>query len=182
MILISTGHHSKRRGACFEGFCEYDEALLWASEIVYQLSGKAICRIVPPGYLRNKVNYINSFNDSKLAIEIHFNGATDSEGNRVGKGSETLYCPGSIKGKAVAKIVQASISNVFKPNRGVKEGWYRMDKSRGVDYFLSKTACVAIIIEPEFIHHKDFITNNRIEVCKQIADSCVDILTNWRLL
>ncbi len=178
MILISTGHHSKRRGACFEGFCEYDEALLWSSEIAHQLSS-SICRVVPPGYLRNKVNYINSINDSKLAIEIHFNGAVDSKGNRIGKGSETLYFPGSEKGKAAAEQIQSSISKLFVPDRGVKEGWYRMDKSRGVDYFLAKTRCVAIIIEPEFIHHRELITSNRVEACKRIADTCSDILESW---
>ena len=39
-------------------------------------------------------------------------------------------------------------------DRGIKEGWYRMDAAAGkIDAFLEKTCCPAIIIEPAFIYH-----------------------------
>ncbi|KKL45821.1 hypothetical protein LCGC14_2351830, partial [marine sediment metagenome] len=33
MIIIFAGHHPRKPGACFEGFCEHDEALRWLAII-----------------------------------------------------------------------------------------------------------------------------------------------------
>lgn len=173
MILISAGHHPYRKGASFEGFYEHDEAMFWAVAIVNGLGSKAM--LVPPGLLKNKVAFIND-REVELAIEIHFNSAKDINGNRVGKGSETLYYPGNEKGRRAALTMQARLAPIFAPDRGAKEGWYQMNKDKGPDYFLAKTNCTALIVEPEFIHHKDFIVANRQKGCDVIVQSLTEIL------
>jgi N-acetylmuramoyl-L-alanine amidase len=36
-------------------------------------------------------------------------------------------------------------------DRGVKEGWYKMDQANGPDYFLSATKCPSVIVEGYFL-------------------------------
>lgn len=167
MILISIGHHDKAKGASYGDFNEYDEATIWCKFIVSMLSEEAL--LVPPGTLSNKVSYINKQDNVSCCAEIHFNSALDQLGNHVGKGCETLYSPGSLPGKNLADCVQEQLSKVFQPNRGSKEGWYRMDKKYGPDFFLVKTKVPSIIIEPEFIHNVEKIKNNREEGSFAIA-------------
>jgi N-acetylmuramoyl-L-alanine amidase len=186
MILISAGHSPKEKGACFDNFCEYDEALLWAINIVRELEYMDIkSRIVPTGSLGKKVRFINKQSDAIAAIEVHFNSAMRN-GKHVGQGTETLYCPGSINGKILAGAIQKYLWPLFSYDRGIKEGWYRMDRpghkdypgdidgDEKPDYFLKYTKCPAIIIEPEFIHHKDFIVKKRVPASRQIAYGIIE--------
>jgi len=190
MILVSAGHHAAKAGACFEDFCEFDEAARWAKLIVENL-GDDKSLLVPFGVLKDKVNFINerSSNKNTIAVEIHFNSAViwkddnkdgvkqDEEFHHVGRGSETLYYPNSVKGKAAAEVVQNNLSRIFLPNRGVKEGWYRMQKRFGPDYFLAKTKCTSLIIEPEFIDNKETIIKHRKTGCLAIAESLLELTT-----
>lgn len=166
MICISAGHHPQSKGASFGDFNEHDEAVLWASRIKHILGDKAM--LVPFDVLRKKVNFINAMKP-KMAIEIHFNSAVDETGKHIGEGCETLYYPNSNKGKELAEVMQKSLSELFQPDRGAKEGWYRMDKKNGPDYFLARTNCVSLILEPEFIHRRDVIEANRLQACEIIA-------------
>ena len=172
MILISAGHYPARPGACFGDFCEHGEAVKWRDLIVHKLGVMGIqAATVPPGSLRKKVDYINK-KGATCAVEIHFNAATKKEKGKVvnvGKGCETLYAPGSTKGIAFAEYVHGELANLFSPDRGIKEGWYRMDPAQGVDFFLAKTNCPALILEPDFIHRKDIITVKRVEACVILA-------------
>src|SRR5687768_17651819 len=102
MIYVSAGHHPSKKGATFEDFTEYDEAMIWVDLIIAYLGDKGVR--VPTGVLKDKVNFINK-GDAYLAIEIHFNSATNSRGDHVGSGSETLYFPGSERGKKLASSV-----------------------------------------------------------------------------
>lgn len=185
--LISAGHHASKSGACFEDFCEFDEAAKWAKLIVENLGDSAL--LVPFGFLKDKVSFINARSSDKdtIAIEIHFNSAVvwkddnndgiqqDNEFHHIGHGSETLYYPNSHKGKAAAVTMQQNLSRVFLPNRGAKEGWYRMQKRFGADYFLAKTKCTSLIIEPEFIDNREKITSNRINGCMAISEALLEI-------
>lgn len=127
---------------------------------------------VPSGLLRHKTDFINKYaNQHDLAIEIHFN----ADSQHAGKGCEALYYPGSKRGKKAAKEICNTLSAWFPPNRGAKEGWYRMDKSNGVDWFLAKTVCTAVIIEPEFIHHIHHIRENMDECCAALAHTLKEI-------
>lgn len=168
-ILISAGHHPEKPGACSDGFCEHDEALRWVQAMFPHLEGYAI--IVPPGVLASKVNFINARSPA-VALEIHFN----SDPAHRGVGSETLYFPGSVKGKLLAQCVQNHLRDVFAPDRGVKEGYYQMNEAKGPDFFLSRTHCPSIIIEPEFIHNRDKIQDLREVGVAAIAAGVLEFL------
>lgn len=170
MIFVSAGHYPAAPGARYGRFIEHDEAVIWAELLVEELGGSGI--LVPTGFLREKVDFINRrIMNGDIAIEIHFNAAKDSSGKNVGRGSETLYYPGSVKGKLLAETCQSVLATYFLPDRGVKEGWYRMDPERGPDFFLAKTKCPAVIVEPEFVHRNDLIDASR--------DICVKKLANF---
>jgi len=160
MIFISAGHHPGAPGATFERFIEHDEAVIWSGLMNDSLGESGT--LVPPGTLQSKVDFINSrLLNGDVAIEIHFNAARDKDNLPVGKGCETLYYPGSENGKHLATLCQEALALCFPPSRGVKEGWYRMDPERGADFFLARTKCPAIILEPEFVHRSDLIIENR---------------------
>ena len=187
MIFISAGHHEQSRGAKFNGITEFDLTTVWANRIAELLDGR--CFRIPGGRLKDKVKFINNWADKdSLAVEIHFNSAKmwkdlnengiidDGEMVNVGRGSETLYYPGSARGKEAAETVQESLGKIMKPNRGVKEGWYRMNKAAGkADYFLEKTICTALIVEPEFIDNTYSIKDNFDVACHSIANSLLEI-------
>lgn len=181
MILVSAGHHPGQTGAHFDDFVEHDEAMLWVVEIARLLGPRGL--VVPPGTLARKVDFINRHSPS-LAIEIHFNDAwkdKNSDGivqrdEHVGHGCLTLYMPGSDRGRSLATAVQNSIAQMFLPDLGVREGWYRLDQSRGPDFFLARTVCPAIIVEPDFVTNAKRIRGNRLSACAAIADA----LLNWK--
>lgn len=169
MIFVSIGHYPERPGACFDDFCEHGQAAQYAGSIMTELGGD-MAKIVPIGTLKEKVGFINdNAKKDDIAVEIHFNSAKNLGGEHVGVGSETLYYPKSTKGLLIATEIQKELGEVFKPNRGAKEGYYQMNKAKGIDFFLARTICTSIIIEPEFIHHKDSILERREEACKLIA-------------
>lgn len=169
-VAISAGHYPEKPGACYEDFCEYGEAIRWAHHINdYLIMKGASSLLVPTGHLKRKVEFINE-SRATLAVEIHFNSAM-KDGKHVGRGSETLYYPGSEKGVIFANNIQEAIGGLYPPSRGVKEGYYRMNKNNGPDFFLARTRCPSVIIEPEFIHRKDLIQANRLEACHAIGDA-----------
>ncbi len=188
MILVSAGHHPTKAGACFEDFCEFDEAARWAKLIVENI-GDERALLVPFGVLKDKVKFINErvSNNKTIAVEIHFNSAViwkdkngdgvqqDYEFKHIGNGCETLYYPKSVNGKNAALTMQHSLSRIFTPDRGAKEGWYKMQERFGADYFLAKTKCTSLIIEPEFIDNKSLIINNRVSGCIAIAEALLEI-------
>lgn len=186
MILISAGHNPDAPGACFDDFCEHDEAMKWAENIILELDYLDIsAALVPTGSLGSKVRWINQQDYVIAALEIHFNAAM-YRGKPTGIGCETLYCPKSQKGEILAGAVQKYLWPLFTPNRGIKEGWYKMDRpdhedypgdidgDEKPDYFLLKTKCPAIIVEPQFIQHKDDIQSKRISGSRQIAHGIIE--------
>jgi len=177
MIFISAGHYERKQGASFGNFTEWKEATSWQSIIMGLLGPAAIA--VPPISLRSKVIFINNHkpDSGDIAVEIHFNSAVNSHGNHIGEGSETLYCPGSSKGKIIAEHVQGSMCRIWPPSRGVKEGWYQMNPDKGPDYFLKATHCPAIIVEPEFVHNEDMIEERRYVGCAALAEALLDLQT-----
>jgi len=172
IILVSAGHHPFRKGASFEGMTEFNEASIWTSLIAHYIGGDVM--VVPTGVLKEKVAFINEQKDVSIAIEVHFNSAKNADGEHIGRGCETLYYPNSKKGIEAAKIVQSAMAKLVSPDRGIKEGYFRLDPNNGVDYFLAKTKCTSLIIEPEFIHRKDIIQKNRDNMCAAIAAALIE--------
>jgi len=166
-ILLSAGHNPIRKGACNDEYCEYDEALSWIKLIHEMIEEVIPCEIVPTGKLHKKVDFINDTTECKLAMELHFNSNVNA------KGSECLHHPNSVKGKALCESVLEEFEdqNIFQPNRGAKIGYYQMNPSKPVDYFLRQTRPVAIIVEPQFISQKEDILLNTYDGCRCIADA-----------
>lgn len=189
-VFISAGHYPEKPGACFGDFCEFQEAMSWAVVLTDKLLRESItAQLVPTGFLQQKVDFING-GGPLLAVEIHFNSfkvwedankdgiITSNELHSAGSGSETLFFPGSMRGRALAESVQRNLAKVFPPNRGIKEGWYKMNKKFGPDYFLERTRCPAVIVEPEFIHKKNLIQSNREAGCQAIMEGIIEMLDN----
>jgi len=187
MIYVSVGHHVAAQGAEYKGITEYHLAGIYVDKICELLGDKATR--VPNGSLKPKVTFVNERQKKgDIAVEIHFNDFqvwVDANNNdvvdegemiRAGKGgSETLFYPGSIKGKAIAEKVQEDLGRIMKPDRGVAIGYYKRNKENGPNYWLRKTNCIAIMIEPQFINRINDIRNKMNEACASIASSLLEI-------
>lgn len=186
MISVSAGHNKKAQGASYKDVTEFILADKWA-DLIVELLGTNSIRI-PNGRLGDKVSFINdNLTGNDIAVEIHFNSFKkwkDLNGNGVidageiialGRGSETLYMPNSINGKAAAEVMQSQLGELMTPNRGAKEGWYQMNPAKGADYFLKATHCTALIIEPEFIDNIEEINQNMYAACKVIAETLLKL-------
>lgn len=187
MILLSAGHNHENRGACTAKMTEYPETLLWANQVQAALEKMGIeSAIAPVGTLKEKVKWVNAMckkHSVEMAVEFHFNSAKVKRGQPKPAGSETLYYPGSKAGKAIAKALQEAVVSRKVKDRGIKEGWYQQDKPGVVDYhgdkdgdesplyFLEKTQCPAIIMEPEFIQNADKIIKMRKGTWQAIANA-----------
>ena len=167
MIVISAGHFERQRGATHDGISEWELAVDWASRVAFAI-GPKLAVFCPSGFLKDKCAFINGLRGVKLACEIHFNAATAKA-----HGSETLYYPGSVIGKALASRVQGRLGALMGPDRGVKEGYYRLDPAKGVDFFLKKTSTPSIIVEPAFLHDADLIEEYRVVGPKVIAEQLI---------
>lgn len=184
MILLSRGHYQERPGATHNGNSEFVESERWIRRIYLLIKNHGIpVEIVPTGRLSQKVKYINN-KKADIAMELHFN----SDISKRQHGSETLYYPNSKKGYELATSIQNEFERraILQPNRGAKEGWYLMDKpgvkewsgdiegDEKIDYFLKKTNCVSVIVEPEFIYNADTLINNFTDGSKVIAEKLVE--------
>lgn len=167
-IALSAGHFPAAPGAKFGALDEHTAANQWVSHLRRELEDFGFDVFeVPTGKLPLKIAAINAEN-CDLAVEIHFN----SDPARKGRGSETLYMPGSIAGEALALAIQRRLGAVCLPDRGPKEAWYRMDRPGHVDFsgdvdgdeaidaFVQLTACPAAIVEPLFIHEPGVVPPN----------------------
>ncbi len=165
LVAVSIGHNEKAQGAEFEGHTEYMEARTWVPLIVEYLEAMGINAVqVPATGLKEKVQFIND-QRATAALEIHFNA-----GSFTAHGTETLYYPNSIQGKAFASLVQKLIVGaIHTRDRGVKEGWYKMKVGGTPDYFLEATNCPSIIIEPEFLYLHKELQDVKEHACRAIA-------------
>ncbi len=181
-IGIGIAHYPTKPGACSDDFCEHAESQVWTTILKpnLELAGHEVF-IAPVGKLGQKVAAINAAG-CDIALEIHFNGAA----RKNVKGTETLYAPGSRKGKRLAKEIQKLLPAAMGVrDRGTKEGWYKQDApgvedyegdvdgDEVIDYFLRKTNCPAVIIEPDFISQRPNILANRVKGVHAIKDAIV---------
>lgn len=185
-VALSIAHYSARQGASHGGVTEFAESTVWTQLIQDALDMYGVSYYpVPPGKLPTKIKALNAA-DCDLAIETHFNSAVGA------KGCETLYCPGSTKGKRAAELMQeVLVDTLGVRDRGAKEGWYKMDRP-GVldfygdvdgdetpDYFLRATNCTALILEPEFIQNLEWIQSHRWQASEAIGLAIRNILREF---
>lgn len=178
LVGLSVAHFPKKAGADFCGFNEHNESKVWMLLVQLALKELGIDSVIAPvGGLRSKVAWLNGHNPA-VAVELHFNGSV----NPTVAGCETLFYPGSKKGRVFANTVHRVYKDAMgNRDRGVKEGWFRMDRPTIVDYagdvdgdeipdyFLAKTNCPALILEPDFIAQVNNITSRRFEASEAIA-------------
>lgn len=163
-VAISAGHNPQAQGAQFGTLTEHAAALEWLECLKPALEAYGMdVFVVPTGQLAAKIGAINA-EQCTAAIEVHFN----SDPAHKGRGSETLYMPGSALGEHFAHCVQNQLGTVAQPDRGVKKGWYRMEVGGQTDAFLRLTHCPAVIVEPFFIHEPGVITGKS-AACDAIA-------------
>jgi len=142
MIALIVGHSKKSRGASNKngGETEFEfnnnfvkslsELLVVENTVVYRDTYKG---------LPDKVNELNPSN----IISFHCNAF-----NTRASGSEVLYYNSSVKGKAMASILQTNIVKVLGlSDRGIKA---KHSEDRG-GYLLKYTKAPCIIVEPFFI-------------------------------
>jgi len=191
VIFLSAGHYPSKPGASHERFVEHDEAVIWVTQLAVALAELGVeSLVVPVGILRTKVDFINSrIMNGDIAIEIHFNSfkiwkdanrdgvVTDDEMKHAGRGCESLYYPGSSRGRKISEALGLCLAKFYAPYRGSKEGWYRLNKDNGPDFFLARTTCTAVILEPEFVHRAEIINNNRDQAILSLAKSLEGIDT-----
>lgn len=177
-VILCGGHHIDAVGATNEfGESEFPETRLWADTILRHLHILGIgVTVIASAPISGKLITVNSkVHHSTLDciyVEVHFNSSASS---KQPSGFETLYCPNSIEGEELASIVQDAMATVMTgKNRGIKEGYYQLDPKKGIDAMLEKTACPAIIIEPEFVQHFDLIRELREPCCEAIAQALAD--------
>lgn len=181
VIGVSAGHHPQAKGATWRGVSEFDVTVPWQEELFEQIRTFDPIdhlylqpKLIEPKKLWHKVEQINKAK-CDLAIEIHFNAGAKTNG------CETLYAPGSTNGLSWAKVINVHLHRAMgNKNRGVKEGWYRMDQPGVVDYdgdvdgdekpdyFLAKTRMTALILEPEFMFEIENIREKMVEACTAI--------------
>jgi len=191
MLILSAGHYPEATGATWKNLVEFTETTKWInfihSYLVTELGINSVT-ILPTGKLNKKVSRINSlYKVNDIAVELHFNSA----GTTYVSGCETLYCPSSIIGKELAiayhtAFLQNMLPTLIK-NRGVKEGWVRGDSPNKVDfagdipgdeimlYFLQKTNCRALILEPYFLCELENLKDWEISA-KSIAKALASII------
>lgn len=188
-VFVSAGHNPIQVGAVYTDpktnkvYTEHGFTTKYAAALISALSAlKVPTTAVPTGSLTNKISFINKNCKARdIAIEIHFNSSPTQKGN----GCETLYCPNSSKGEALAKKIQSAIikSHPDIKDRGTKEGWYKMDVPGKVDFpgdkpgdevpdaFLSNTKTLSIIVEPYFMNEATEIEANIDLVVRAIASA-----------
>ena len=108
--------------------------------------------------LKAKVQIVNQAKPN-LAVEVHLNSCGDPKQ----RGALCLYYP-SQKSRDLSRFILEGIHNcsaigivgsALIKKRGVYAGHFRLDPSKPILYFLRKTRCPAVVIEPLFLSSPD---------------------------
>ncbi len=142
---------------------------------VDQLNAKGIHWISSNGSLHDKVELCNVL-EVDLALEIHLNSFRDST---VG-GAELLVANLNSRSVPTAQRIQTSLVELGLNDRGVKVGYFRGNRKKGLLYFLRTTKMPAIIVECFFLSNDDEaqMYSNRIT---EIAQSIVNGIMNQEI-
>jgi len=116
-----------------------------ATELQYILLHKGHSIFPFCGSFVERVKKINNL-DVEMAIEIHH----DAHNNKNVSGASVLYHPGSKNGKKLAKSIINSIKMSHK-TKGIYPGYYRLNPTKPILYFLEHTNMVALLIECAYL-------------------------------
>lgn len=166
-VAIAAGHCPPDFGAVSQGYFEFKEVVRIAIYVTDILHERCICSVMEYyGSLRRKVRGINRIMPD-VAVEIHLNAAHDTSAH----GCEVLHFKNSASAINLAQCIQDElVRDVELSDRKIKS-----DRSlRRYLYFLRKTRCPAVIIEPLFITNaKDRVllrNGGHMKLAKEIAD------------
>lgn len=151
MIVLSIAHSTKDPGNTHCGLVEHQisEVMSDACATMLRAHGVETLLLAPsalpyPDDLKDKVRQINELKP-QLALEIHTNAVDDTAPNY----SEVIYEPGSVE----AKLAASHISGVLRDALGQAHHMWpakgAVEAERNL-YFLQKTICPALIVEPLF--------------------------------
>lgn len=159
-VAIDTGHNPPEDLGAISvehKLCEYIEAHEIVSHANRLLYAQGIELVNFGETLKRKVKLVNKARPN-IAIEVHLN----SSNSEKARGALCMYYPQKrsrdlarfilqgIKDATLAPILGSSL-----PTRGAYIGHYRLDPSKAILYFLRKTKCPAVVVEPLFISNKE---------------------------
>ena len=172
-IVIDAGHGGIDPGATGNGLKEKDRALTYALKIGKELEGLGFNVIYTRTRdqfieLRNRSNLSNNVN-ATIFISIHLN----SFGKASANGAETLFHPGSIKGKSLASKIQNEIvkNELCNSDRGIKP--------RSNLHVLKATKAPAVLVELGFISNEkdvELLARKEEEIVQAIAKATSEYL------
>ena len=173
-VFISAGHFPQRPGACWRGFCEYDEADKWVKEIGLAMHEEFATQ-VPPGAIKSKVEYIRARAvPGDVVVEIHFGYSVGEHPS--GRGCIAMHTPYDEESRELARVCLRAVSRYFAPSLGVTEGWYRGRPDFGPHFLLGSLEIPAVLLEPQFIHHREEIQRKRAACCEAIAAELLEFV------
>jgi N-acetylmuramoyl-L-alanine amidase len=169
-VAISIGHYPESPGAkSASGKDEHALVAPVAGFLIRYLHEAGVeAHLVPTGRLGAKVDWVNRGSGVAfdLALELHGNADPDEDGHGspVADGCETLYCTGSVSGERYAESIQSVMARrLGARDRGAKAARF---------YWLRKTVCPAVIVEPVFIDSaqgEEIISSNPAAVADAIS-------------
>ena len=176
-VAIIAGHGLNDQGAVNSrlGLNEHEVVQQIVHDCVDRLNANGINWISCNGSLHDKVELCNVL-EVDLVVEVHLNSVRDST---VG-GAEVLVANLNSRSVPIAKRIQTSLIELGLKDRGVKVGYFRGNRKKGLLYFLRMTKMPAIIVECFFLSNDDEAQqySNRIS---EIAQSIVNGITNQEL-
>ena len=148
IIAIGEGHNTpqdmgvqyKDENSHLIEFCENLKILPFTIEHLYKWGYRV--EDFHGHLIREKVPFVNS-RIAELSIEIHHNWYSSEKI----RGAEVIYHPNSKRGKKAAELMLDAIRDEGFETRGVFEGYYRYDKSKGFYAFTAKLWKPSIIVE-----------------------------------
>lgn len=144
-VALIVGHCSSAPGATNQtnGVSEYLFNKNVVEVLVTLVSKFSECKIITRDKSeKDEVEKVNAYSPD-VAFSFHANGFAGEA-----SGSEVLYCLGSAKGAIFAPVM---LDHIYKALGLRKRGIKGIKESERGWYFLSKTVCPALILEPFFI-------------------------------
>lgn len=165
-IAIGAGHCPPDYGAVSQGYFEFKEVVRIAIYVADMLRERRCSVVEFYGSLRAKVRGVNLLMPD-VAVEIHLNAAHNENAH----GCEVLHFENSRRAIRLAQSIQDElVRDVELADRDIKSDRHL----KRYLYFLRKTRCPAVIVEPLFITNANDRTllrlNGHTILAKEIAD------------